>query len=82
MQHPGQLTALRELDGTRLLLETDSPYFQPSGYRRSTPALLGMVAADVAKVLGIPWTTLLEQASANAVRLYVNRRPPAAVTDE
>ena len=42
---------------------------------------MGMVAAEVAKVLWIQWKVLLEQASANAERLYVDRRPLAKVTD-
>ena len=68
--------AIRRIPRQRLLLETDAPYFQPPGFRRSTPGLLGMVAASLSEVLGMPWQEVLEVTARNADRLYVKKLPP------
>ncbi|XP_053389031.1 putative deoxyribonuclease TATDN2 [Mercenaria mercenaria] len=71
-----QREAVKQMEEGRLLLETDAPYFHFFGHRRSTPALIGMVANEVAKIRGVDWMHLLEVAVANAQRLYLKRLPP------
>lgn len=71
-----QAEAVKLIDRNRLLLETDAPYFNPPGYRKSTPGLLGYTALEVGKVLDMPWVELLELTYRNAERLYVHKQPP------
>ena len=62
--------ALRSLPESRLLVETDSPYFKIGGRRHSSPALVGMVAKMVADVRGCTWKEVLQVSSSNARSLY------------
>jgi TatD DNase family protein len=68
--------ALREVARTlpleRLLLETDSPFLAPEGYRgrRNEPARLPAVGEALARVRGIPAEEAARATSRNARRLY------------
>jgi len=64
----------------RLLIETDSPYLAPVPYRgkRNQPAYVAHVAAEVARLRGIPLEDLAAATSANFFRLF--GIDPAAVS--
>ena len=70
------LALLPQIPLDRLLLETDAPWLLPRDlkpqpkHRRNEPALLPHIAAVVAKRLDVPLTTLAEQTTANAKRLF------------
>ena len=68
--------AVRKLHVGRLLIETDAPYFHCRGSRHSTPAVIGMTAAELGKIRGVDWKAILEITRANAKRLYGERRGP------
>lgn len=71
------LETIRLVEQSRLLLETDAPYFNPPRCKVSTPYMIGWVAAKIAKARTETWSELLRVASANARRLYIERHPPA-----
>ena len=50
---PAQKQALRSLESTQYVLETDAPYFPPPGVRFSHPHYLGAVATVVAEIRGV-----------------------------
>ncbi len=56
----------------RILIETDSPFLAPQGFRgqRNEPARVAAVLDCVAKVRGVSREELAEQTSANAARLF------------
>ena len=73
-----QIAAVRGLHEGRLLVETDAPYFRYGDDRHSTPAVIGMTAAKLAKVRGCSdWRALLNITRENAKRLYGQHLPPA-----
>ena len=72
----GQKDALRRMDGSRILLETYSPYIKFGSRKPSTPAQLGMTAEAVARIRGATWEGVLARATRNAWRLYQERREP------
>ena len=72
-----QMASVCNVSPSRILLETDAPYFAPAGYKRSTPALIGTTASCVANVTNRDWRDVLRQATANAERLYISRKAPA-----
>ena len=67
-----------KVDASRILLETDAPYFYPDtlGCRTSTPAMLGVVAGKLACFRRLTWQQLLQIATENAKRLYLSRLAP------
>ena len=69
--------AVQELHESRLLVETDDPYFHFNQNRHSTPAVIGMAARELARIRGSDWRAILNVTRANAKRLYGERRPPA-----
>lgn len=69
--------AVRDLHESRLLIETDAPYFHYLRNRHSTPAVIGMTAADLGKIRGSDWRAILTTTRENAKRLYGQHRPPA-----
>ncbi|XP_060560195.1 uncharacterized metal-dependent hydrolase HI_0454-like [Ruditapes philippinarum] len=76
--NPDQIAAVCDIQPSRMLLETDAPYFAPQGYKRSTPALIGTAAACVAQLTHRDWRDVLQQTNANAERLYLDRKAPAS----
>ena len=44
--------AVQELHESRLLIETDAPYFHVNQNRHSTPAVIGMAAREMARIRG------------------------------
>jgi TatD DNase family protein len=56
----------------RLLVETDSPYLAPVPHRGKTnrPALVRVVAEEVARVRSIPLEALARETSRNFFRLF------------
>ena len=57
-----QREGLRGVPSDRILLETDGPYFNPTGYEMNAPHLFGIAATHVAWIRGqsmeeILWTT-------------------------
>ena len=69
--------AVRKLHEGRLLIETDTPYFHFRGSRHSTPAVIGITAAELGRIHGVDWKAILEITRANPKkRLYVERRGP------
>ena len=70
--------AVRELHEGRLLIETDAPYFRYGRSRNSSPAVIGMTAAELARVRGCSdWRALLYVTRENAKRLYGRHQRPA-----
>lgn len=73
--------ALREVAAAvpleRLLVETDSPYLAPVPYRGKTnePAYVQFVAAEIAKVKGLPFEAVAEATTANFHRLFRIPKP-------
>ncbi|MES9883636.1 MAG: TatD family hydrolase [Sedimenticola sp.] len=72
-----QKEAVNYINDTRLLLETDAPYFQFRRYLprwdSSTPALIGLTALEVAQVRQTTWKEILKITTANAQRHYCNK---------
>ncbi|NQU76187.1 MAG: TatD family hydrolase [Planctomycetes bacterium] len=65
--------AARRVPADRLLVETDSPYLSPEPVRKvfpNVPAHVVHVARTLADVRNVPLQTMLEQTTANAVRLF------------
>lgn len=63
--------ALQRLHSSRLLLESDAPYFKCDHRERwSSPAFIGLTAQEVAKVRGCSQEELLRVTAENARRLY------------
>ena len=56
----------------RMLIETDSPYLAPVPHRgrRNEPAYVRHVAEEIARLRGVPVTTIAEATSANFFRLF------------
>jgi len=56
----------------RCLIETDSPYLAPAPYRgkTNTPAYVPYVAAELARIKGLPVEEVARQTTANARRLF------------
>jgi TatD DNase family protein len=56
----------------RLLLETDCPYLAPVPFRgkRNEPAYVKQIAEHLASSMSIPFETLAERTTSNAVRLF------------
>ncbi|KAH3892746.1 hypothetical protein DPMN_016874 [Dreissena polymorpha] len=63
--------ALRRIDGGRLLLESDAPYFPTAGEELSSPSFIGVTAQEVAKIRGCSWRDMLQQTAENAQQLYL-----------
>lgn len=63
--------ALKRIDSSRLLLETDAPYFSHGPtYECSSPAFLGMTASKVAEIRKTTREEILKITAENAKRLY------------
>jgi TatD DNase family protein len=56
----------------RVLLETDCPYLAPQARRgqRNQPAFLPYIAAEIARVHGVPLEEVARTTTANARRLF------------
>jgi TatD DNase family protein len=56
----------------RIVVETDCPYLTPAPFRgkRNEPALVRLVAEEVARLRGVSPEAFAEQASANAAQLF------------
>ena len=67
---PAQIEGLRAIPPNRLLLETDSPYFEGRGVSAKTPAYIGEVAQEVANMVQVDLETLLRITVDNAKLLY------------
>lgn len=65
-----QIEALRLVEETRLLLESDAPYFPSMGTQKSSPGQLFTVAKAVAEYRGISVNRLLEITVENSRHLY------------
>jgi TatD DNase family protein len=63
---------VQELPLDRLVLETDSPYLPPQPWRgkRNEPSYLETIAAEMARVKGVPLAEVERQTTLNAERLY------------
>lgn len=61
----------------RLLLETDSPYLVPNGFkhRRNTPESIPRIAAFLARLLGTEVETIAMQTTRNAERFFERLQP-------
>lgn len=68
---------LERLPLNRLLLETDSPYLVPNGFkhRRNTPESIPKIAAFVAKLLDTDVEAVASQTTRNAERFFERLRP-------
>jgi Tat protein secretion system quality control protein TatD with DNase activity len=67
-----QKDALRALEPSQILVETDAPYFTSPGYEVTTPALIGIVVEAVARLRGETCEQVF-RASVQAARdLYLN----------
>jgi TatD DNase family protein len=64
----------------RLLIETDSPYLAPVPHRGKTnmPAYVTWVAAEIARLKGLPVEAVASATSANFERLF----PLARIVEE
>ncbi|MCG8048540.1 MAG: TatD family hydrolase [Candidatus Thiodiazotropha endolucinida] len=67
---PDQIEALKSIEETRLLLESDAPYFPSMGTQRSSPGQLFTVAKAVAEYRRISTDHLLDITVRNAEYLY------------
>ena len=65
-----QIAALREIEESRLLLESDAPYCPSRGNRVSSPSQLYRVAKTVAELRQSSAERILEVTVANALCLY------------
>jgi TatD DNase family protein len=68
--NPGQVEALCSIDESRLLLESDAPYFPPKGSKVSTPAQLYHAAEVIATHRNLSAERVLEITLANGQHLY------------
>lgn len=68
---------LERLPLARLLLETDSPYLVPNGFkhRRNTPESIPRIAAFVAKLLDTDVARVASQTTSNAERVFERLQP-------
>ena len=66
---PEMKDTVRTMEASRILLETDAPYFKGAA-KYSTPGFLVHSAKAVAEIRGEPWEEVLRAANANAKRLY------------
>jgi TatD DNase family protein len=64
------------VESSRLLLESDAPYFSPPKCDNSTPSMIGWVASRLAKARGTTWEKLIELASFNTRRRYIEKKLP------
>lgn len=62
--------ALGRIDASRILLETDAPYFPAAREEISSPSYIGVTAREVARVRGCDWKELLRQTAENAQQFY------------
>ncbi|HYQ99655.1 MAG TPA: TatD family hydrolase [Casimicrobiaceae bacterium] len=62
----------RRVPRERMLIETDSPYLAPVPHRGETnqPAFVPHVAAEIARLTGVPVETIARETSANFFRLF------------
>jgi len=69
---------IRRVSLDRIVLETDSPYLAPNGFkqRRNTPESIPRIASFLAGLFGIDDATVARQTTLNAERLF-ERLPPA-----
>ncbi|KAH3798946.1 hypothetical protein DPMN_152550 [Dreissena polymorpha] len=67
---PDQIAALQNVEDSRLLLETDAPYFPAPGSRVSSPSQISTVAEAVAALRGTTVEHVLEISVANGKHLY------------
>lgn len=67
---PKEVAKVVPLD--RLLIETDAPYLAPHPHRgkRNEPALVTLVAEEIAELKAISYDQLAKQTTANAKKLY------------
>ncbi|KAH3811585.1 uncharacterized metal-dependent hydrolase YcfH-like [Dreissena polymorpha] len=65
-----QLEALQNVEDSRLLLETDAPYFPAPGSRVSSPSQISTVAEAVTALRGTTVEHVLEISVANGKHLY------------
>ena len=65
-----QLRALASLDSSRILLESDSPYFPPPGAEHGHPQYLWEVAAAVGEVRGVGPARVLAESCRSGAALY------------
>ncbi|MEW8545084.1 MAG: TatD family hydrolase [Candidatus Thiodiazotropha sp.] len=72
-----QARAARGLHEGRLLIETDAPYFPFGRSRHSSPAVIGMIAVDLAKIRGVDWQAILHVTRENTKRQNGQHCPPA-----
>ena len=63
-----QVSGIREIPPSRLLLETDSPIHSGRGF--STPFLLDEISRRVAEVRGVPRAAILQLSLENATRVF------------
>ncbi len=70
----------RRVPRDRMLIETDSPYLAPVPHRGETnqPAFVAHVAAEIARLTGVPLETIARETSANFFRLFRIEAPDAA----
>lgn len=56
----------------RLLLETDAPYLAPHPHRgkRNEPALMTLVAEEIASLKGLTYDEVVKQTTENALKIY------------
>ncbi|MEP0987333.1 TatD family hydrolase [Ekhidna sp.] len=68
----GMDKVIPQLDRTRIILETDSPYLTPAPHRgkRNEPAYVSIIAGKVSEYLGISKEALDELTTANANALF------------
>ncbi|KAH3795748.1 hypothetical protein DPMN_149307 [Dreissena polymorpha] len=67
---PDQIAALQNVEDSRLLLETDAPYFPAPGSRVSSSSQISTVAEAVAALRGTTVEHVLEISVANGKHLY------------
>ncbi len=68
----GLRAVVSDLDLTKILLETDSPFLPPQGHRgeRNEPAYLKIIAERVAEIRKVPLETIRTQTFLNARTLF------------
>lgn len=61
-----------EIPLEKLLIETDCPYLAPHPYRgkRNEPALVKLVAEQIAELKGIPYEEVARKTTENAQKLF------------
>lgn len=65
-----QISVIRSIEESRLLLETDAPYFAPPGMQFSVPGLVYPVARILAEYREVSAEHILEVTMVNGQRLY------------